>query len=319
MSTTINTIIVLFTLYLGLSLVISHLNEWFTSAFNMRGRTLFDGILNLLAGSQQFAKAIMTHPLITGTVPDPGGEVSTTKEYRPPYIAPRSFSTALWQAVAVATYPQGGGQPSINFSTVAQAPTTFLPDLRTAATRVPQSALRLQLFALLDTAQGDYNKLLSATDDWYNRQMDRVAGWFKKYYASWFSFIASFVIVFGLGIDTFTVAQTSVKQTTAAAATAGDAARIIASATPAPGGAPSTEQDKAFSLLLSNDQIFQSIINPPPLDKKKIGAWGTASHLCGMLITFFAALLGAPFWFNLLSLFVNVRSTGPKPDTSTSQ
>jgi hypothetical protein len=41
-------------------------------------------------------------------------------------------------------------------------------------------------------------------------------------------------------------------------------------------------------------------------------SWLT-SKLAGWLITVFAASLGAPFWFDMLTRFVNIRSTGPKP------
>jgi hypothetical protein len=38
------------------------------------------------------------------------------------------------------------------------------------------------------------------------------------------------------------------------------------------------------------------------------------AKLAGLLMTGLALSLGAPFWFDVLTRFVNVRSAGTKPD-----
>jgi hypothetical protein len=42
--------------------------------------------------------------------------------------------------------------------------------------------------------------------------------------------------------------------------------------------------------------------------------WWLWHHLLGFVLTSFAASLGAPFWFDLLNRFVNLRNTGKKPE-----
>jgi len=42
--------------------------------------------------------------------------------------------------------------------------------------------------------------------------------------------------------------------------------------------------------------------------------WWLWRHLLGFLLTSLAASLGAPFWFDVLNRFVNLRTTGKKPD-----
>jgi len=42
--------------------------------------------------------------------------------------------------------------------------------------------------------------------------------------------------------------------------------------------------------------------------------WWLSHHLFGFVLTSFAASLGAPFWFDLLNRFVNLRNTGKKPE-----
>jgi hypothetical protein len=43
------------------------------------------------------------------------------------------------------------------------------------------------------------------------------------------------------------------------------------------------------------------------------GARWVLSRLGGELVTVFAILLGAPFWFDLLQKLVNLRAAGPAP------
>ncbi len=42
-----------------------------------------------------------------------------------------------------------------------------------------------------------------------------------------------------------------------------------------------------------------------------------AEHLTGFLLAALAASLGAPFWFDLLNRFVNLRAAGKKPEPQT--
>ncbi len=44
---------------------------------------------------------------------------------------------------------------------------------------------------------------------------------------------------------------------------------------------------------------------------------GLAIHLLGWVVSALAIMMGAPFWFDLLNKFVNVRNAGPKPPSST--
>jgi hypothetical protein len=70
------------------------------------------------------------------------------------------------------------------------------------------------------------------------------------------------------------------------------------------------------------EQVLENVPSHP----KKRGAWGkllfilgqsfsNSKLLLGFLITAFAISLGAPFWFDLLNKFVNLRVSGVKPDS----
>jgi len=44
------------------------------------------------------------------------------------------------------------------------------------------------------------------------------------------------------------------------------------------------------------------------------GGWTILQKIVGFLLTGLALSLGAPFWFDLLNKFVNLRVSGTKPD-----
>jgi hypothetical protein len=49
------------------------------------------------------------------------------------------------------------------------------------------------------------------------------------------------------------------------------------------------------------------------------GFWWALTKLAGLTITALAISLGAPFWFDILQKFMNVRGTGTKPDTAATE
>jgi hypothetical protein len=59
-------------------------------------------------------------------------------------------------------------------------------------------------------------------------------------------------------------------------------------------------------------RVCYPLTNVPPLDAEHWVGW--LVKVLGMLISGAAAAQGAPFWFDILKKFVNIRSSGPKPD-----
>jgi hypothetical protein len=116
----------------------------------------------------------------------------------------------------------------------------------------------------------------------------------------------------------------------------------LASDVPAPEAVPAASTTPAEDLArqkIEEIQIFQSQLaelslplSPPNLlaqeyqkdhegaelkgiqGKLQMFGWWIGQHLLGFILTGLAASLGAPFWFDVLNKFVNLRSTGRKPD-----
>lgn len=77
-------------------------------------------------------------------------------------------------------------------------------------------------------------------------------------------------------------------------------------------------QLEALSLPLSPmtglREEYKSLHQGAEASLPRMFGWWLSHHLLGFVLTSFAASLGAPFWFDLLNRFVNLRNTGKKPE-----
>lgn len=325
-SRVIDTGLILAAIYLGLSLVVSSINEQIAAALKWRGKTLYSGVLNLLSGSAGLAEALFQHPLIASAQCDADGKPKKTEKYRPSYIGAKDFSLALWQFIATAQRPLGAAENAALEYSLTQdrdAPTTVIANLQAQVKLIPDSNLRASLNALLGQCEGDYQKLLRATDAWYNRQMDRVGGWYRR--RSQYVVIAiSVVLVALLGVDTIRIATRLYADESVRAVLTQSIVAAVPS--PRPSASPvalSPEQQQNLLKALDNPEFVRAFASGPIVGvwwrQGKPFAWGSDwVHLLGVLITIVALSLGAPFWFDALQFFTNTRLAGPKPQPPSS-
>ncbi|MEV4349919.1 hypothetical protein AB0J83_36135 [Actinoplanes sp. NPDC049596] len=145
----------------------------------------------------------------------------------------------------------------------------------------------------------------AAVESWYDETMGRLSGAYKRW-------VTAVLFVVGLGIavagnvSAFHTAQTLWQQLAVREA-ALNAAEQAAAKAPSPDG-----------LVGANVKTVQDLsgIGLPfgwdhGTDWSSL-AW-TTSHVAGWLVTALLLMLGAPFWFDLLSRLVSLRATGAKP------
>jgi hypothetical protein len=313
-SRVIDTGLILAALYLLLSVVVSHVNEQIASFLHWRGKTLHRGVLDLLSGYEDLAEAIFAHPLVAASGP------------RPSYLDARNFSLALWQSIAVAQKAQGPTGPFLTFDlgNASTPPLTTAGTLQLQVAQLPNANLRSSLYALLGQAQGDYQDLLSATDAWFNRQMDRVSGAYRR--RTQFMVVAvSVILVALLGVDTIKI----ISRLYVDDQVRGALAASVVAATPDPrstnASPPNLNYNQQLGLLsaLDDPRFINTIVSGPiglsPDDKNAEAHSGAdeTTHIVGVIITIVVVSLGAPFWFDIFQLFMNARLTGPKPQTPT--
>lgn len=228
----------------------------------------------------------------------------------PQYVSARTFARALVDLLA----PVGPGGP-----TGAQARLTRIE----AAVKElpPHLALRRQLLVLLARADGDLGAFELAVEQWYDEQMAKITGWYKRWARVVLGVVGLIVAVL-FNIDTFQVTRTlyvdtPVQQAVVASADAGAlcqgttgaqrsecVTRELAalSAAGLPVGQPTGCE--AYAPLAA--ACFPAAPRPVPLRDETL-------KLVGWAITAFAVSFGAPFWFEALSRLGSLRSAGTPP------
>ena len=207
LGTVIDVAVILAALYVALSCACSWLNERLAAVTRMRGQTLYQGVLNLVVGELPVVEGIFSHPLIACSSNDKDGKITTERHgvprnYRPSYIEARNFSLSFWDSIRnTQRLPIGGAVTD----DVALGP-SLVKEFTDRVGAMPRGGLRDALVALLNEAQGDYAKLLKTTDDWFNAQMDRVSGWYRRR-TQWILVIIAFLVTAAGGIDSLEIGQ----------------------------------------------------------------------------------------------------------------
>jgi len=276
-STILDVAIAIVFIYLLVSLVISAINELIASLLKSRAKNLSKGIQALLQDPSQagWVARLYQHPLIQSLSPP---------NSKPSYIPSRTFALALLDLIAPAT---------------ADGART-LADLKTGMANLPQP-LQRTLTNLLDEAQHDVERLKTQIEIWFNNGMDRASGWYKRK-TQWIQFFLGLSLVILLNIDSVHIGPTLFAVTSPLRASLLESAKSFVAQ---PGGTNRPMKDVVEAISTASLPIGWSEL--PRRDQ-----WLTM--ILGWLITAFAVSLGAPFWFDLLNKFVNVRASGKAPE-----
>ncbi len=331
--------------YLLLGLICSTVNEMIAGWWKRRATFLDRGIDSLFGGDDDLKKKLLAHPLITSLAEEPaaksaGPDSAKNTSVRPSYIPAATFATALLDVLSgegkaltdVAAVE--AGVASSKTAAVKGAMTALLDRARMEVAARQQSATKDIIGAQNAAAQ------LAATLEknvasWFNDGMDRVSGWYKRNAQTW-TLCLAVVVTLLLNADTIRVADILWTSPTTRAAVVQAA---VARAEKPPEQAlpmvnyPDPKNAKASTptptspedaLTADEKKIVGELTGWAP-DWKKLGAktggawiaaflsliWG---HLLGWILTAIAVSLGAPFWFDVLKKFINIRNSGPVPD-----
>lgn len=309
--------------YFLLSVLCSAINEGIATALNLRAKDLENGLRNLIkdpAGTTATLAALETD--ITTFYDNPRvkalwkpkrflGKLFRNK--KPSYISPRVFVLTLLDTFA----PPGGGSPSNDLIARAQA---IVDEATTNAT------VRGLLQDALDEAGGYRATFRAALERSFNEAMDRVSGWYKRRVQLILFGIALVVVVF-VNADSFQVGKTlwqndAVRSAVVARATAAvnqGNNKVCGVHSGSQSASPSDTPVQKVATCVSNVKQLGL-----PLGWYGAAAlWDSHNHwhiplnvlgkILGLLLTAFAILLGAPFWFDTLSKLAQLRGTGAAP------
>lgn len=327
--TLVDVAIGLIIVYVVLSLLCSSVNEGIETFVKNRSRQLERGIRELFDDPEgtELTHLLYNHPLISGLFHgtyDPKhlklAKILEGKFYGrrnlPSYIPSANFALALLDIVLPASGTQLSGAAATLGSGVKPPRADVVEALRQAALNFHVPAVGKGLTVLIDASADDLERMRTAIESWFNASMDRVSGWYKRR-TQIILFVIALTAASTLNIDTVHIvgrllADPSVRSSLVA--TAQEYARTGVSPPPAGPSNPRTSENQIAQRVARVEDNLSRL--------KGLGVpigWSEGESLttrydwflkiAGILASALAATLGAPFWFDILNRFVDIRST----------
>lgn len=295
--------------YLLLAIICTSANEIFSALTKSRGKLLNEGIRQLL-GKQPtskedqnqlaFVEEFYQHALIRSMI---------RGERHPAYLPGRTFSTVLVDLIAK------GREGAVEVA-----------DIEAGLKAMPDGDVKRSLMALINGAQEDVAEVQRTIEGWFEDAMDRVTGWYKRKTQVW-TVLVAIAITLLANADTIQIAQRLWRDPVLRTA-AVEEAKVRAQKP-----RPSVTVEYPNPDDPTNPQITSNEGNTVSPDEQallgQVLGWQNAmqdmskrawlERILGWTLTILAICLGAPFWFDVLNKFVNVRSAGKAPDEKPKQ
>jgi hypothetical protein len=305
--------------FLLVSIICTAVREGIETLLKTRAAYLERGIREFLGGPAGAAltQAVYEHPRVYALFRGPYAPGSAAADGAAPglfarggtlpsYIPSRTFVSA-WLDVVTKRWPELPG-------TQAAPAAVSLTGLRDAAAALGDARMRRVLLDAIDDAQGSLDAVRTTIERQFDDAMDRVSGWYQR---------ASRKIVFGIGlvvavsmnVDVFEVARHLYRDTALRTAAVTMASATVENASDVSGidDAPARLGD--LSLPIGWTEATVDALNAGDRGVVIAGRW--LSLAAGWLVVAFASTLGAPFWFDVLKKFMQVRSTTKPPTAET--
>jgi hypothetical protein len=242
-----------------------------------------------LEGEDDLYQRVVEHPLVRSMAQSTPDNAITRF---PSYVPARTFVTALLDGLHTKG-AQVDGPPSIE-------------QVRARVTAMADGELKEALTALLRNHGKDVESFTRALENWYDDQMDRLSGAYKRWAKRWLVVIG-IVIAAVMHLDAIGLAKHLWTDEPARAA-------IVEAAEGADQCLDLKTADERGTCI--DDAVTDLAGSGPPIGPQ---AWGDAPDdgwlflLLGIGLTGAAASLGAPFWFDALGRLNSLRNSGPKP------
>jgi hypothetical protein len=295
--------------YLLLALICTALNETIAGITKRRADFLEKGINSLLGRDPDLEKKLFEHPLIASLAPRKGA--------KPSYLPASNFALALMDVLT------GRGKEADDAGA-----------LRDGIKNIKAASLQTSLSAVLADSKQPLATNQQKIEAWYDDSMDRVSGWYKRRTVLWIWFLAVVVTV-ALNADSTQISRklwinqavrSAVVESARSRAQRERPEALLPLAVHNEANAP-----KKATAVLPHDNDVLTKEERSELSQltgwsddikqwsRKRGwslTWYTLSHIVGWMLTIVAVSLGAPFWFDTLNRFMNIRSAGRAPDES---
>ena len=288
--------------YLTLAILCTAANEWVAAITRRRGKMLQKGITQLLSNqstgqdnndAQGFVRAFYSHPVITKL---------HDGSRHPAYLSARSFAAVVTDIITASKTESAG-------------------DLRAGVDALPNGDLKTSMVAVLQSSSNtDSTAAQRAIEGWFNENMDRVSGWYKRRTQLW-------TILIGLALTLIANADTIhvVRQLRAdpvLRAAVVETAKVRAQKPRPSVSVEYRDEDDPTNPSVTRNEGNELSDKETALLGEIVGWHGSwrdnlrTETFFGWLLTVLAISMGAPFWFDLLNKLMRVRYTGNSPAES---
>lgn len=290
--------------YLLLALLCTTLNEMIATVAKRRPSFLDKGLTQMLGGDLK--RELYQHPLVSSLSAD-------AKKICPSYIPPETFSLALRDVLT------GEGKSPNDMKALDSS----LKEKGSKQFREAITALKLNL---TDNREDfDAGKFDREIQRWFENTMGRVSGWYKRR-AQWWSLGLAFALTLAFNADTLRIAQklwtdpvlrASVVQAAAERSRMEPPAESLPMVVYSDPDNPDQGEPIAIKnpLTATEQKVMSQLVgwNAESFPKQRSGLWWL-TWVLGLSVTGLAVSMGAPFWFDLLNKFMNVRNAGRPPE-----
>jgi len=307
----------LFFIYLILSLLVSGIQELIATVLEWRAKQLKEAIQIILGDNeandpsakqaQKIANDLWNHPLIRS--------LNQRKLLRgsvgPSYISSKMFAATLLEII----------QTDYDFNASGTI-NDIVESIKENKKLDPEIRRRIYSIALIaqrkaSASENGVKSLEKEIRIWFDQSMERASGVYNRNVKG-FTFLIGLVVTLAINADTFYIVQRLNND-----AALRSSVNQIATKYVAENKEPSLDKINSYfdnitmPLGWSTMEQFNKQVNPRDPAKSKLGDWvlGIIKLIFGWLLSAGAIAMGAPFWFDLLGKFINVRNAGQVPES----
>jgi hypothetical protein len=288
-STIFDVVFGLVSVFLAISLFTSAVTEALSTLVGLRARTLLSGVKQLLndPNFDDLALSLYNHALVnplSAGVTDPG----KTPSVKPSYIEPGQFALAFVDVLR---------------RTAGQA-LSIEAAIEEAIGKIDDPQIKTTLDALYRKAGNDADAFIKEIAGWFDSAMTRVSGIYKRYIKA-ISFVVALLLAALFNADAIHIADTLWERPALAERLTKLALPQIDPTHPETQAVPLLQQIEGAGPLLGWNGFAS--------DERRRG-WRLLFMISGWVVAAGAALFGAPFWFDVLQRFVQLRGSGRPPE-----
>lgn len=308
----------LFFIYLILSLLASGIQELIATVLEWRAKQLKEAIKILLGDNkandpsakqaQKIGDDLWEHPLIQSMNQRKFSRTSVG----PSYISSKMFAAALLEVLKTDYDFNASGTIDRIVESINENK-NLEPEIRR---RIYSIALIAQRKAR--PTEDGIKSLEKEIKIWFDQSMERASGVYNRNVKG-FAFLIGLVVTLLINADTFHILEKLNKDAALRSSINQVATKIITeNKEPNFDKINTSLENITMPIGWSTMEQFKKQVNPQYPAKSKPGHWvlGTIKLIFGWVLSAAAIAMGAPFWFDLLGKFINVRNAGQVPEST---